>query len=150
MNPTSLSQWIEFLNKLIFPATMTTIRMVLIVVFIGYSVGLVIGSSLYIYSPSGLSPNQKKYGILNFFVNLIRSIPILILIVAMIPVTRAIIGTSVGPNAVIIPLSVAAIGFLSRYLENVFYNVDPLTIEAARSYGATNKDIMFNIVSTLR
>lgn len=142
----SFNEWLRFTQDLILPATLATIRLVLMVVIIGYAFGFLVGCVLYIYSPNGLNPNKKIYKIANFFVNIIRSIPILILIVALIPVTRAIIGTSVGPNAVIIPLSLAATAFIARYLETIFNSVDRQTIEAARSYGASNKDIMRYIV----
>lgn len=146
MNTNNLSDWWNFTKQLVIPATLGTIRLVLLVVVIGYALGFIMGSILYIYSPNGLNPNKKIFRIANFLVNVIRSIPILILIVALIPVTRAIVGTSVGPNAVIIPLALAATAFIGRYLENIFNAVDRQTIEAARSYGANNFDIMRYIV----
>lgn len=146
MNTNNLSDWWNFTKQLVIPATLGTIRLVLLVVVIGYALGFLMGSILYIYSPNGLNPNKKIFRIANFLVNVIRSIPILILIVALIPVTRAIVGTSVGPNAVIIPLALAATAFIGRYLENIFNAVDRQTIEAARSYGANNLDIMRYIV----
>ncbi|WP_180500355.1 methionine ABC transporter permease [Aedoeadaptatus nemausensis] len=142
----SFSEWLKFTQDLILPATLATIRLVVLVVIIGYALGFLVGCVLYIYSPNGLNPNSKIYKIANLLVNVVRSIPILILIVALIPVTRAIIGTSVGPNAVIIPLSLAATAFIARYLETIFNSVDRQTIEAARSFGASNKDIMRYIV----
>lgn len=146
MNTNNLSGWWNFTKQLVIPATLGTIRLVLLVVVIGYALGFLMGSILYIYSPNGLNPNKKIFRIANFLVNVIRSIPILILIVALFPLTRAIIGTSVGPNAVIIPLALAATAFIGRYLENIFNAVDRQTIEAARSYGANNLDIMRYIV----
>lgn len=146
MNTNNLSDWWNFTKQLVIPATLGTIRLVLLVVVIGYALGFIMGSILYIYSPNGLNPNKKIFRIANFLVNVIRSIPILILIVALFPLTRAIIGTSVGPNAVIIPLALAATAFIGRYLENIFNAVDRQTIEAARSYGANNLDIMRYIV----
>lgn len=146
MNANNLNDWWNFTKQLVIPATLGTIRLVLLVVVIGYALGFIMGSILYIYSPNGLNPNKKIFRIANFLVNVIRSIPILILIVALFPLTRAIIGTSVGPNAVIIPLALAATAFIGRYLENIFNAVDRQTIEAARSYGANNLDIMRYIV----
>ncbi|WP_077074301.1 methionine ABC transporter permease [Aedoeadaptatus urinae] len=146
MNANNLNDWWNFTKQLVIPATLGTIRLVLLVVVIGYALGFIMGSILYIYSPNGLNPNKKIFRIANFLVNVIRSIPILILIVALFPLTRAIIGTSVGPNAVIIPLALAATAFIGRYLENIFNAVDRQTIEAARSYGANNFDIMRYIV----
>ena len=146
MNANNLNDLWNFTKQLVIPATLGTIRLVLLVVVIGYALGFIMGSILYIYSPNGLNPNKKIFRIANFLVNVIRSIPILILIVALFPLTRAIIGTSVGPNAVIIPLALAATAFIGRYLENIFNAVDRQTIEAARSYGANNFDIMRYIV----
>ncbi|WP_300410302.1 ABC transporter permease subunit [Lagierella sp.] len=146
MGVMDFEQFKEFFIKIILPATLATIRMVLIVVVVGFSLGFIVGSLLYYYSDSGLKPNRLVYKIISFFVNIIRSIPILLLIVALIPLTRIIVGTSIGPNAVIVPLSVGAMGFTARYIEGVFNNVDPLLIEAARSYGATSIDILKEIV----
>lgn len=142
----NFEQFKEFFIKIILPSTLATIRMVLIVVLIGFTLGFIIGSILYYFSENGLKHNKVIYRITSLIINIIRSIPILLLIVALIPVTRFIIGTSIGPNAVIVPLSVGATGFTARYIEGIFNNVDKLLIEAARSYGATNLDIMREIV----
>lgn len=146
INADSFNEWLQFTKELILPAALDTIRIVFLVVVIGYTLGFLVGCVLFIYSPNGLNPNNKIYKITNLFVNIVRSIPILILIVAMIPFTRAVLGTSVGPNAVVIPLAFAAIAFIARYLETILNSVDRQTIEAARSYGASNKDIMRYIV----
>lgn len=148
INADSFNEWLQFTKELILPAALDTIRIVFLVVIIGYTLGFLVGCVLFIYSPNGLNPNNKIYKITNLFVNIVRSIPILILIVAMIPFTRAVLGTSVGPNAVVIPLAFAAIAFIARYLETILNSVDRQTIEAARSYGASNKDIMRYIVVT--
>ena len=76
----------------------------------------------------------------------IRSFPILILIVAISPLTRWIIGTTIGEAAAIVPLSIAATAFIARLLENCFMEVDRQLIEAARSFGATNMQIIFRVI----
>lgn len=132
--------------EIVLPALWETIWLVAIVVIIGTIFGVVLALILYSASPKGISPNRTIYRLANTFVNIVRSIPVLLLIVALFPITRAIVGTTLGTKAVVFPLSLAATAFISRYLENVFHNVSPSTIEAARSYGANNFDIIKNII----
>ena len=84
--------------------------------------------------------------VLSFIVNTIRSFPILILIVAISPFTRLVIGTTVGEKAVILPLSITATAFIARLLESSFIKVDKQLIEAAKSFGATNMQIMIGVI----
>lgn len=135
-----------YLERLILPATWVTIKLVFIVVFFGMIGAFAVGLSLYVFSKNGLKPNRYVYSLLNFLVNLIRSIPILILIIALIPVVRAIIGTGIGPRSVILPLILYCSANIGRLLENSFHSIDTQIIEAARSYGANNFNIIKNIV----
>lgn len=133
-------------EKLMYPAFFATVRMGLGTMVIGMVLGFVLSIFLTLYHPNGLKPNGKIYPLLNFLVNSIRSFPILILIVAISPLTRWIIGTTIGEAAAIVPLSIAATAFIARLLENCFMEVDRQLIEAARSFGATNMQIIFRVI----
>lgn len=134
------------MTQVILPATWETIWLVTVVVAIGSFFGLIVGLVLYVSSSSGLNPNKKIFKVTNLFVNLVRSIPILLLIVSLLPVTRAMVGTTLGTKAVIFPLALAATAFISRYLENVFHSVEYGKIEAARSYGSSDMEIIKNVI----
>lgn len=138
--------FMEYLQKLIIPSTFITIRMVFSTMVIGIAFGFVLAILLTLYSPNGLNPKGRIYNILNFLVNTIRSFPILILIVAMGPITRMIIGTTIGEKAIVIPLSIAATAFIARLIENSFLEVDKQLIEAARSFGANDFQIIFRVM----
>lgn len=139
-------EWWRYFSRLIAPSTLVTLRIVAITMVIGFVAGFSISVILYLYSPVGLRPNRIIYKCVDFIVNLIRSVPILILIVAVSPLTRKLIGTSVGANAVILPLSLAATSFIARALENTFNAVDPQLIEAAKSFGTSDIQIVFFVI----
>lgn len=141
-----LEDFLYYLEKLIVPSTYATLRMATGTMLLGLTFGFILAIFLTLYNPNGLKPNKKIYPILNFFVNTIRSFPILILIVAMSPLTRLIIGTTIGEMAAIVPLSIAATAFIARLLENCFIDVDKQLIEAARSFGANNMQIIFRVI----
>jgi len=139
-------EWWKYFSKLIAPSTLTTIRIVFITVLIGFIVGFILSIILYLHSNMGLRPNKLIYKLVDFIVNLIRSIPIMILIVAVSPITRKIIGTSVGANAVILPLALAASAFIARTLSNTYKDIDPQLIEAAQSFESTDFQIIMKVV----
>jgi len=146
MSKEVIFEWWKYFSKLIAPSTLTTIRIVFITVLIGFVVGFILSIILYLHSSMGLRPNKFIYKIVDFIINLIRSIPIMILIVAVSPITRKIIGTSVGANAAILPLALAASAFIARTLSNTYKDIDPQLIEAAKSFGAKDFQIIMNVV----
>ena len=146
MEPGNFESLIYYLEKLIIPSTYATLRMASGTMLIGLTFGFALAIMLTIYNPNGLEPSKKFYPILSFLVNSVRSFPILILIVAMSPLTRWIVGTSIGEMAAIVPLSVGATAFTARLLESCFIGVDKQLIEAARSFGANNMQIIFQII----
>ncbi|MBU3915677.1 ABC transporter permease [bacterium] len=109
-----------------------------------FGVGLAV--AMILYGPQGLRPNKTGYKILDFFVNSIRSFPIIILIVAISPVTRLFMGTTIGEKAAIFPLTLAATPFMARIIENCLKEVDQQLIEAARSFGASDWQIIFRVM----
>lgn len=138
--------WIKYFDKLIFPAIFATLRMVIATVICGFAMGFCLAILLTIYGPEGLKPRKNIYNVLDFIINTIRSFPILILIVAVSPLTRKVVGTTVGEKAAILPLTIAATSFIARALENTFKGVDKQLIEAARSFGASNLQIVFRVI----
>src|SRR5690625_7732824 len=105
--------------------------------FIGTIFGGLLGILIVITRPGGIKPIPLIYQLLNPVINLVRSVPFIILIVALIPFTRSIVGTSIGTNAAIVPLIIFITTFIARLLENIFLEVNPGLLEAAESMGAT-------------
>ena len=108
--------------------------------------GLLLGLLLYETRPGNLLHNGLVFNILNFVINIIRPIPFLILAVSLIPLTRLLVGTSIGPVAVIPALTVAASVAIARIVESNLVAVDPGTIEAGAAMGARPWRILFTIV----
>lgn len=94
----------------------------------------------------GLRPNKAVYATLDLLVNLLRSFPFIILMIAIIPLTRLIAGTSIGSTASIVPLTIAATPFVARIMEGSLMEVDAGVVEAARSFGARDLRIVFGVM----
>ncbi len=109
---------------------------------IGGILGVLIALGLVLTRPGGLLANRVIYAVLNVSVNIIRSIPFIILLVALIPVTRLIAGTAVGTQAQLVPLVIYIAPFLARLVEASLLEVKPGVIEAAQAMGATNFQII--------
>lgn len=123
-----------------------TLLMVIISTVLGYVIGLPLGIVLTITDEKGLKPNKSIYKVLDFIVNILRSVPFLILLIILIPVTKAIVGQSYGTIATCVPLTVSAFPFIARMVEQSLKEVDPGVIEAAQSMGATNSQIIFKVL----
>lgn len=141
-----LQEWWEFFVIIIVPAIFATIRIITATMIFSSILGFILAILLTMYSPTGLNPKKKVYDILDFIVNIVRSFPILILIVALMPFTRLIIGTTVGEKAIILPMTIASTCFIGRALENTFKGVNSQLIEAARSFGASDIQIMIRVI----
>ena len=113
---------------------------------LGYLFGLPMGVLLAVSDKDGLAPNKILYKILDVVANIIRSIPFLILLILLIPVTRAIVGKSYGFAATVVPLVVAAIPFIARMVESSIKEVDAGVVEAAKSMGAGNLNIICKVL----
>lgn len=141
--------WLELLkyyDKIISPAIFSTIRMVTATMIIAFILGFGLAILLTLYGPQGLRPRKNLYKVLDFIVNSIRSFPALILIVAISPITKMVVGTTIGEKAAVLPLTLAATPFIARLIENSFKEVDQQLIEAARSFGASNMQIIFKVM----
>ena len=130
----------------LWTASKETLIMVGIATSIAIILGTIIGLVLYITS----NPLLYKNKIVNLFsgviINIIRSIPFIILLVLLIPVTKAVVGSTIGPLAASVPLTVASIAFFARLVDGALAEIDPGVIEASVAMGANLKEIIFNVL----
>lgn len=138
--------WTSEVTQMIIKGIGETLYMVLASTAAGYLFGLPVGILLAVTDKDGIKPNAICYKILDAISNIIRSIPFLILLILLIPFTRALIGKSYGPTATIVSLVVAAIPFIARMVESSLKEVDPGVIEAARSMGASTFTIITKVL----
>ena len=108
--------------------------------------GFILAVILTISAEDGLRPNKIIYKVLDVIINILRSFPFIILMVFIIPLTRAIVGTSIGKEAAIVPLTFAAAPFVARIIESSLREVDKGVIEAAKSFGASDFQIVFKVM----
>ena len=123
-----------------------TLFMVSVAFFLASVIGLILGIFLYATRPGQLLHSRVVHTTLNIVVNTLRPIPFIILLIALTPLTRALIGTSIGPAAAILPLTIAASVGIARVAESNLVAVDPGVIEAAKSFGASPLHILFGFV----
>lgn len=126
--------------------TWISIYMTLISTLIAYIIGLPLGIILVVTAPGGLKPNKTVYKVLDFIVNIVRSVPFLILLITIMPLTKLLVGRSYGPAATIVPLAIAAAPFVARLVESSLLEVDRGVIEAAQSMGAGLSTIIFKVL----
>lgn len=123
-----------------------TLYMTIASTVLGYLFGLPMGILLTVTDKDGIKPNAFIYKIFDFIANVVRSIPFLILLILLISFTRALIGKSYGATATVVSLTVAAAPYIARMVESSLKEVDAGVIEAARSMGASNFDIVFKVL----
>ena len=123
-----------------------TLYMTLASTLLGYVFGLPMGILLTVTDKDGIKPNAPVYKVMDVIINMTRSVPFLILLILLIPFTRFLVGKSYGSTATIVPLVVAAAPYIARMVESSLKEVDPGVIEAARSMGASNFDIIFKVM----
>ena len=136
----------ETIRTMLLEGTWATLYMTLLSTFFGYIIGLPMGIILTITDKQGIKPNAIVYKILDFIVNLTRSIPFLILLILVMPLTKLIVGKSYGSTATIVPLTLAAAPFIGRMVESSLKEVDKGVIEAAQSMGATTFTIIWKVL----
>ncbi len=135
--------------KIIFmllTGTWDTIYMTVVATFFSYVFGIIMGVILVITRKGGITPRPVIYSVLDIVVNLTRSFPFLILMIAVIPFTRFLVGTSIGNNATIVPLVLAAAPFVARLVESSLLEVDHGVVEAAQSMGADTWQIISRVL----
>ena len=138
--------WTSEIIDMIITGIGQTLYMTLVSTALGYLFGLPMGVLLAITDKDGLTPHPVLYKVLDAIANIVRSIPFLILLILLIPLTRAIVGKSYGSTATIVPLVVAAVPFIGRMVETSLKEVDAGVIEAARSMGAGNLRIICRVL----
>jgi D-methionine transport system permease protein len=131
---------------LVLKATLDTLYMVAVSGVISALLGIPLGVLLYVTRPRQVLANPALNSVLGIVTNIGRSIPFIILMVAIIPFTRMLVGTSIGTNAASVPLTIAAIPFIARLVEGALNEVSPGLIEAAQSMGATPWQIITRVL----
>lgn len=132
--------------QMLLVGTLDSLKMISISSFLAYLIGLPLGIILTVMDKDGIYPVPWIHKPLGMIVNLIRSIPFIIFIVMMIPVTRVLIGTSLGVKGVIPPLTLASAPYVARVVESSFREVDSGVIEAAKSMGASTFQIIWKVL----
>lgn len=138
--PTLLSD--PVLTEKLPQATVETLQMVGVSAVLTALLGLPLGLLLHATSPGGLTPRPALASALGVVVNIGRSLPFIILAIALIPLTRALVGTSLGWEAAVVPLTLGAVPFYARLVETAVREVDPGKVEAARVMGSTRRKIL--------
>lgn len=133
-------------NGLIQLGIWETVYMTLISSAFAYLIGLPLGVILNVTDKKGIAPHPKLNSVLGFVVNFFRSIPFIILMVAMLPVAKFLVGTMIGNKAVIVMLIVAAAPYVARMVESSLNEVNVGVIEAAQSMGASNLEIICKVL----
>lgn len=140
---TSLS---DFINNILLDALLETLYMIMVPAVLATIMGFIVAIILVITKEGGLKPNNTINKWLGFIVNTLRSFPFMILIVVLIPLTRIIVGTGIGATAAIVPITIGSAPFIARIIEAALNEVDKGLIEAAKSFGATKRQIVFKVM----
>ncbi|MFG2393932.1 methionine ABC transporter permease [Streptomyces lavendulae] len=139
------ADWSTFWPKVV-DATGETVYMVLITLALSTVLGLTVGLALYATRRGGVLPNRLVHAVLGTFINVIRPVPFIIAIVALAPVTRAVVGTMIGTDAAVFPMTIVATFGIARIVESNLLSVEPGVIEAARSMGAGPLRILLTVL----
>ena len=123
-----------------------TLYMTIISTLIGYVIGPPWGIGLTVTNKDGIHPNTVVFRILDILANIMRSIPFLIMLIVVIPITQVIVGKTYGPTAMIVPLTISAAPLIARMVESSLNEVDKGVIEAAQSMGAGNFQIVWKVM----
>ena len=137
---------IEKMVPLMLEGIRDTMYMTVVSTLFAYLLGLPLAILLVLTAPKGLKPQPVVYRVLDAVVNIFRSIPFLILMILVIPLTRIIAGKAYGSTATIVPLVIAAAPYVARMIESSLLEVDPGVIEAAQSMGASVPEIIFKVI----
>ncbi len=135
----------QALVELLWEGTVDTLYMTLASTFFAYVFGMMMALVLVVTRSNGLCPHPVIFRVLDVLVNLTRSFPFLILMIAVIPFTRWLVGTTIGNNATVVPLVIAAAPFVARLIEQSLLEVDKGVIEAAQSMGASTWQVLYKV-----
>lgn len=140
------TNFLEFVENILLEALGQTLYMTIIATVLATIIGFIIAIILVVTDEKGLRPNKQINTVLGAIINTVRSFPFIILIVAIIPFTRMIVGTSIGVDAALVPLTIGAAPFIARVIESALKEVDRGLIEAAKSFGASDFQIIFKVM----
>jgi D-methionine transport system permease protein len=127
-------------------AMLETFAMIGVAIPLAVLLGTPLGIWLWSHAPAGLNPTPRSHAVVSAVVNMVRSFPFLILLIAIIPFTRLVVGTSVGTAAVIVPLTINAIPYFARLVEQNITQLGTGAVEASRAMGATRGQIIRNVL----
>lgn len=136
----------ETMIQMLLEGIRDTCYMTIVSTFFGYVVGLPLGIALTLTDAGGIAPNRTVYRVLDVIINITRSIPFLILLILVMPLTKAIVGKTYGSTATIVPLTLAAAPFIGRMVESSLKEVPAGVIEAALSMGAKTGTIVWKVL----
>ena len=136
--------WAQY-GGLLVEGTIDTLVMVVVSTFFAYLLGLPMGVALILTQPHGIRPNRILNRILGWIINIGRSLPFIILMVAIMDFTKLIVGTKIGVKGAIVPLVISAAPFLARMVETSLAEVDAGVVEAAQSMGASPLQIVWKV-----
>ena len=140
-----LATFFDSYGLLLAQGTWDTLLMTIVSTFFAYVIGIPLGVLCVLTSPKGLMPHRIFNMVLGWIINIGRSIPFIILLVALIPFTRFIVGTSLGVPGAIVPLVISAAPFIARMVEQSIEEVDGGLVEAAQSFGANTWQIVYKV-----
>lgn len=138
--------WTSELTWMMAEGIRDTLLMTLVSTLFGYILGLPMGIALCVTDKDGIKPNAVVYKVLDVIANIVRSVPFLILLILVMPLTKLIVGKSYGSVATIVPLTIAAAPFIGRMIESSLKEVDHGVIEAAQSMGAGTFTIIWKVL----
>ena len=138
--------WDSSMTVMMLEGIRDTVYMTVVSTFFGYLIGIPLGIALTLTDKNGLRQNQAVYRLLDVIINITRSIPFLILLIVVMPLTKLLVGKSYGSTATIIPLTLAAAPLIGRMVESSLKEVDKGVIEAAVSMGAKTRTIVFRVL----
>lgn len=140
-----LATFFDNYGMLLAQGTWDTLLMTIVSTFFAYVIGIPLGVLCVLTSPKGLMPHRIFNMVLGWIINIGRSIPFIILLVALIPFTRFIVGTSLGVPGAIVPLVISAAPFIARMVEQSIEEVGGGLVEAAQSFGANTWQIVYKV-----
>lgn len=133
-------------TNMLLVGILETLYMTVVSTAAAYIIGLPLGLALVVTDKDGIHPMRILNAVLGVIVNVLRSVPFLILLITLIPFTRFVVGTSIGPTATIVPLVIASAPFIARLVESSIKEIDGGVIEAAQSMGASSRQIIFKVM----
>ena len=144
-------EWIQnffsgAIPKLLLNETLNTLYMTFVSTALAFILGLVLAIVLILTRRGGLCENRIVYAVLDVAINTLRSFPFIILLIVLFPLTKLLIGTSIGTTAAIVPLTIGSAPFIARLIESALLEVDSGVIEAAKSFGASKTQIIFRVM----